>query len=236
MESPGFTPAIDAAMQQETLRSWASAARQAEAFYHHVSDPQRRAYLDKIAAITRRNAQRNRQNRLRALEEARRLQPGGGLSESGGLWITDDAQRAAKAALYKAEKEAHDGLVKAAGDGGGNKKGKDEATSDGAPFARPSPEEERLEAFARKHREQTIRFDDVPEEWFTEGEKEGTNGAEKTNGEEKEDERAAEKRGAMRPRQGNPNRLIACADDCAGVLKRRRLTSLLLHASLSRIA
>lgn len=71
-----------------------------ESFFQYISNEGRSSYLNKIAAITRRNSAINAERRRRGIANERRLERKGNLLESRGLWITDDKERASQADDY----------------------------------------------------------------------------------------------------------------------------------------
>nr|CCC91511.1 conserved hypothetical protein [Trypanosoma congolense IL3000] len=101
----GQTPELPPNVLQEVMKRWEECARHEEKFYRYVSNDERSAYLNKIASITQRNYEKNKQDRLRGIANERRLDRKSNLVESGGLWIVDDKLRAQLAAMYRSEQD-----------------------------------------------------------------------------------------------------------------------------------
>lgn len=79
---------------------WEKAARNEKSFHAYISDPQREAFERRFCNLTQKNLLENKKRTLQGLENEQRLKRAGNLVESSGLWVTDDSQRASKAASY----------------------------------------------------------------------------------------------------------------------------------------
>lgn len=160
------TQGDESLIEDTTFTQWQETAEKERQFFAYANNEQRAEYINKVAAITLRNRDLNRKNRLRGIESEKRLQRVGNLNESAGLWITDDKLRACKAAEYKAAMEG------AARDKGStnaqatSSKINSTSTSGGEARSTQSPEDALLDRFIEKHTSQEVRVDAIPDDWL----------------------------------------------------------------------
>lgn len=101
---------IEAFLTPERIKMWEAAAVNQAHFHSYVSNPEREGFHRKVSALTQRNQRDNKKRALLGVENQQRLKRAGNLQESSGLWVTDDTERALKAANYTS---------RTAGDAGG---------------------------------------------------------------------------------------------------------------------
>ncbi|KAH9597877.1 hypothetical protein LSM04_004281 [Trypanosoma melophagium] len=112
----GGTPSISSpVLSQKFLERWEESKQCEDYFYAYVKDERRSAYMSKITRITQQNYELNKRDRLRGIDNEKRLDRKGNLLESGGLWIVDDQRRAQLAHKYQMEQDGE-----TAGTTGGN--------------------------------------------------------------------------------------------------------------------
>ncbi|ORC86288.1 uncharacterized protein TM35_000291700, partial [Trypanosoma theileri] len=156
-------------LSQKFLERWEESKQCEESFYAYVSDERRSAYMSKITRITQQNYELNKRDRLRGIDNEKRLDRKGNLLESGGLWIVDDQRRAQLAHKYQMEQDGENAGT-TAGDGKKNaveKNTEDAAANTTAPPPPMREEDVMLQRFISERKSQELSFSSVPDEFMT---------------------------------------------------------------------
>lgn len=144
-------------------------------FYAYIKNPQRQAYIDTAVKLTTRNKMENKRRKLLGLESEKKMDRGGNLLESSGLWVTDDNMRAEKATSYANRSGEGKGASDAPAGGGPGASAT--AAKKGAPQANDGGEtneadtatkarEEKLKTFLNHRAKQRITLETVDHNLF----------------------------------------------------------------------